>query len=616
MKKTTFLFITLLAFVGVLPACSSFQKGPTEITEKEKSEEQSGPLGVEEAMKRLNKLADEAKQVGEHAVNYLASDLYMKASAASMQGDAGSALILYKFLITLKPEDSFLKFKYAVELIKVGKLDEAKPVMEDIFKKSGHKDEKVGLVLGGLYTALKEQKNARKTYELIYSKNNKSEDACVFLAKSYVMDKEMERAKAILSKCENQIKENGIFSFYKGKISLEQNRLAEAEKHFYHSLKVDKEYYQSAVALGHIFEGKQNLPLAVKTYRQFLERSPENPVVISRLVQVLFMQENYREVVPFLEKLLRLDPENNNVKIKLGILYTDTKEYDKAKAIFNELLEANPQDDKVLYYLGALHQDTNEFEAAMSYYGKVSKEGPLYTDSILQVANLKSSIAQVYGKKDEQDHVAQFFDFVNEKMSENPAMKIELSVVKASYFESQQQVDKATDTMLELKDEAEFNDTHKYYLATLMEKQKRHTEANELIWAIIKKDPQNAHTWNFLGYSLLERNQDLSKAYEYITKAVKLKPNDGFIRDSLGWYYYKQGKHDLALKELKKARELVADDVAISKHLAEIYHAQKNYDLAKKYYMEALKNSKMESDRQDVLKSMEKLDQIRRPAAD
>ena len=69
---------------------------------------------------------------------------------------------------------------------------------------------------------------------------------------------------------------------------------------------------------------------------------------------------------------------------------------------------------------------------------------------------------------------------------------------------------------------------------------------------------------NFLGYSLLEQNKDLDLALSYIKKAVELKPEDGFIRDSLGWYYYKTGNLELALVEIKKAWDAVKTDVVIT----------------------------------------------------
>ena len=55
----------------------------------------------------------------------------------------------------------------------------------------------------------------------------------------------------------------------------------------------------------------------------------------------------------------------------------------------------------------------------------------------------------------------------------------------------------------------------------------------------------------------LEKNMDEAK--ELISKAVKLKPNDGYFVDSLGWAYYRMGSMK-AVIELEKAVGLVPND--------------------------------------------------------
>jgi tetratricopeptide (TPR) repeat protein len=137
-----------------------------------------------------------------------------------------------------------------------------------------------------------------------------------------------------------------------------------------------------------------------------------------------------------------------------------------------------------------------------------------------------------------------------------------------------------------------------------------------LVTKILEKDPNNPHALNFLGYSFLEKKENMEKAFEYISKAVKLKPDDGYIRDSLAWYYFTVGKYQDALKEAKKAFELVKSDVIISKHLAKIYESLKNYEKAKEFYAEALKNAKVQNEREDVLKQINELEKNRLPASE
>jgi Flp pilus assembly protein TadD len=56
-----------------------------------------------------------------------------------------------------------------------------------------------------------------------------------------------------------------------------------------------------------------------------------------------------------------------------------------------------------------------------------------------------------------------------------------------------------------------------------------------------------------------------------IKKAVELRPNDGYIVDSLGWAHYRLGEYDDAVTELERAISLKPDDPVINDHLGDAY---------------------------------------------
>ncbi len=76
---------------------------------------------------------------------------------------------------------------------------------------------------------------------------------------------------------------------------------------------------------------------------------------------------------------------------------------------------------------------------------------------------------------------------------------------------------------------------------------------------------------NYLGYSWLDQNINIPEAFDLIKKAVRLKPNDGYIIDSLGWGYYIQKDYEQALKHLEKAVELRPEDPTLNDHLGDVY---------------------------------------------
>ncbi len=104
----------------------------------------------------------------------------------------------------------------------------------------------------------------------------------------------------------------------------------------------------------------------------------------------------------------------------------------------------------------------------------------------------------------------------------------------------------------------------------------------------IEINPKNADALNYLGYSYAEKNINLSEAYELVMRALEIKPDDGYIIDSLGWVYYRQGKYDLALKTLQKAVEITKDDPVVLEHLGDVYKELGESEKALEYWEKAL----------------------------
>jgi len=76
---------------------------------------------------------------------------------------------------------------------------------------------------------------------------------------------------------------------------------------------------------------------------------------------------------------------------------------------------------------------------------------------------------------------------------------------------------------------------------------------------------------NYLGYSWIDRGENLDRGLQMIQKAVELRPEDGYIVDSLGWAHYRLGDYSSAVQYLEKAIELVPEDPTINDHLGDAY---------------------------------------------
>jgi tetratricopeptide (TPR) repeat protein len=93
---------------------------------------------------------------------------------------------------------------------------------------------------------------------------------------------------------------------------------------------------------------------------------------------------------------------------------------------------------------------------------------------------------------------------------------------------------------------------------------------------------------NYLGYSYTEKEIHLQEALQLIQKAMALKPNMGYITDSLGWAYFKLGDYEKSVTELEKANRLTPNDPVITEHLADGYYKLNQMDKARALYEKAL----------------------------
>lgn len=87
----------------------------------------------------------------------------------------------------------------------------------------------------------------------------------------------------------------------------------------------------------------------------------------------------------------------------------------------------------------------------------------------------------------------------------------------------------------------------------------------------LKLQPEQPMVLNYLGYSWVEKSLHLKEAMSMIERAVQLRPNDGYIIDSLGWAFYRLGNFAQASQYLEHATELRPEDPTINDHLGDAY---------------------------------------------
>lgn len=109
--------------------------------------------------------------------------------------------------------------------------------------------------------------------------------------------------------------------------------------------------------------------------------------------------------------------------------------------------------------------------------------------------------------------------------------------------------------------------------ATAYDRDRQWPKAQADLQHALQLSPNQPFLLNYLGYSWVERKQELGDARQMIERALDAKPDDGSIRDSLGWALYRQNDIDGAVRQLERAAEQIPEDPTVNTHLGFAYWA-------------------------------------------
>lgn len=108
-----------------------------------------------------------------------------------------------------------------------------------------------------------------------------------------------------------------------------------------------------------------------------------------------------------------------------------------------------------------------------------------------------------------------------------------------------------------------------YSRGTCYERLKNWPAAEADLQKALELFPDQPLALNYLGYSWVDQNRNLKQGMALIEKAVALKPDDGYIVDSLGWAHFKLGNYAEAVRFLERAVELKPQDPVLNDHLGD-----------------------------------------------
>jgi tetratricopeptide (TPR) repeat protein len=263
---------------------------------------------------------------------------------------------------------------------------------------------------------------------------------------------------------------------------------------------------------------------------------------------------------------LLVTPSDGMAEVLLGLGVAIRREGAEgySKLYLQLALAAKPDNDVTLIQLASIAEALDQQDAAIANYNAVSATSPFKRGAQLQAGLNLADLDKV------DEAVKQLTVLVGEDPTDTRAY-LALGGVHSSnkdYKSAAAVYDKAATSI----GTAERNDWNLFYQRGIAhERTKNWPMAEASFKEALKLYPDQPQVLNYLGYSWVDRNENLDEALGMIRKAVELRPEDGYIVDSLGWAYYRLGKFEEAVTELESAIRLRPEDATINDHLGDAY---------------------------------------------
>ncbi len=249
----------------------------------------------------------------------------------------------------------------------------------------------------------------------------------------------------------------------------------------------------------------------------------------------------------------------------IGSALSTEKGGDELGTVYLQLARyLDPKAELMTMALGDLLQNAQQFERSIAVFQQVPKSSPLRRAADMQIA------VDLDGLGRTDDAIRQLKKLVATNPKDFEALTSLGTIYRGNkrFLESADMYSKAIDAI----DPADPRGWLLYYYrGVAYEQAKEWDKAEADLLQSLKLSPNEAQVLNYLGYSWIDRSINLDRGMAMIKKAVDLKPDDGYIVDSLGWAYYRTGKYDEAVGQLERAIALKSDDSTINDHLGDAY---------------------------------------------
>ena len=506
-----------------------------------------------------------------------------------LKGNTAAAVESYLKVLELQPDQLDLSRKCAVLLARSGKQPKARELLESALKRNPDIAKSYIMLSEFLATYhSNNQDNKERSLTLAreaVEKFPKEPITYEHLAEMYLAGNRKEEAKTLLTRVLESENSNPDFWLRLGKLARRIWKVRPG---------IDGQ--------------EKEFEMLNRFFAKAMGNARSNDSVREEVADFYLATRQYDRAEKIFVSLIKRKTDRLDLRKKLARVYLAKKDTDAYLKTLLAIVEINPRDVATLRQIADTYQKEGDIPNAVKHRKAALKVGKGSAKEYEELAELMVNA----GMHEES------IEFINEAaylFPENPSFhwlmtfayrKLEKYGEAAKYFGSCEKLAKKHRPRM-------LSDQFYFQFGATTERAGDIENAAKLFQKTIeligKKDPDQeqkeftATVYNYLGYMWLENDMNIDPAGELIKTAVDLDPKSGAIADSLGWYYFKKGRFEDALKELRRSESLIEEpDAVIFDHIAQTYYALGKSKEAIEYMEKAVK---LEPEKEEFTKRLQ-----------
>jgi len=509
---------------------------------------------------------------GEHK-NVAPAYYYFTAAQMKLkQGDINEAIWHLKRAIQHDPDSIYLKLEMA-NLLLIKKDDQQSlALIHQVLAKDPNHTQALTMA-GRIYEQQNEPDKALAAYEKVLGNQPSDQGIYLLLGRIYWNKNDLNNAERVFQRMTINLPDSYAAYYFYGKALSAQGKLAQAEKALSRSLELEPSLEEPRLELLKIYKSQNQHQKVTIAYQAILDNDPDNyEAALGLAAHLHYLNHPDQSLAILADMGLRVD-NHPEIISTLFEIYLETKRYAEAMWALDGMLKTAPKNADLHYMAGIALNGMERDEDALGQLLQVAPKSRFYTNAVVHSAMILHDLGKI----------GRAIKVVQSAILHDPD-NIDYYLYLGSFYEELERFEEALEALREgLKKDAKNGRLH-FRTGVVYDKMGRKEKSIAAMKNVLRLTPNDAEALNYLGYTYADMGINLDEAEMLIQSALKIKPNDGYITDSLGWVYFKRGNYSQALEWLTKAVKLVPDDPVILEHLGDVYLRMDSREKALSFY--------------------------------